>query len=175
MQALRSVLVLGFLAICVTFQSAQASSEIQNVLPSFTVDATEGVQASGFVVHFTNTSINVDETCGLPVSYAWTIDNGAMGVDWILVEGTTETTTDLAVEFITQGCYNVQVEVSGLHSFVECVLFKELCFYRYAYQRKVRSDTFLQGYQFGIACHDNELQSFLRTSLCVVYVRTIQL
>ena len=116
MQSIRSVLILGFLAFCATFQSAQASSEIQNVLPSFTVDATEGVQASGFVVHFTNTSINVDETCGVPVSYAWTIDNGAMGVDWILVEGTTGTSTDLAVEFITQGCYNVQLVASDCNN-----------------------------------------------------------
>ncbi|MAO45735.1 MAG: hypothetical protein CL823_01145 [Crocinitomicaceae bacterium] len=116
MQSTRTFLFTGILAIFAVFQVAVAAEDGTNVLPSFTVDVTEGAQASGLVVHCTNTSINIDETCGTNVSYAWSIDNGAMGVDWILVEGTTETTQNLAVEFITQGCYNITLTASDCNN-----------------------------------------------------------
>ena len=80
MQSIRTFLFTGILAICAVFQVAVAAEDGTNVLPSFTVDVTEGAQASGLVVHCTNTSINIDETCGTDVSYTWTIDNGTMGV-----------------------------------------------------------------------------------------------
>ena len=107
MQAIRTVLFFGIFMLCSTFQLAWSSEGSTSVLPSFVVDATEGLQGSGFIVHFTNTSVGIDESCGTPVSYAWTIDNGVEGIDWNYVEGTGATTVDLAVEFFIEGCYNV--------------------------------------------------------------------
>ena len=107
MQAIRTVLIFGIFILCSTFQLAWSYEGSTSVLPSFVVDATEGLQGSGFVVHFTNTSVGIDESCGTPVSYGWTIDNGVEGVDWDYVEGTSATTVDLAVEFYIEGCYNV--------------------------------------------------------------------
>ena len=67
MQAIRTVLIFGIFILCSTFQLAWSSEGSTSVLPSFVVDATEGLQGSGFVVHFTNTSVGVDESCGTTV------------------------------------------------------------------------------------------------------------
>ena len=77
-----------------------------NVVPSFTVDATEGAQGMGFIVNFTNTTINNDETCGFQTEYIWGVDNGTEGVDWIFINGTSWYSNDISIEFINQGCYN---------------------------------------------------------------------
>ena len=112
MQLLRTVLLTGIFTLCSLASTAIASSESLSVLPSFTADATEGFQNSGFVVQFTNTSILIDESCGTLVSYVWSIDNGAEGVDWVYVNGTDATTEHLAVEFVTEGCYNVELSAT---------------------------------------------------------------
>ena len=112
MQLLRTVLLTGILTLYTLASTALASSESLSVLPSFTADATEGFQNSGFVVQFTNTSLAIDESCGTPVSYSWFIDNGTEGVDWVYVNGTNATTEHLAVEFITEGCYNVELSAT---------------------------------------------------------------
>jgi hypothetical protein len=53
------------------------------VLPSFVIDVTEGAENASFVVHCTNTSLNIDETFGTNVFYDWSLNNGVQGVDWI--------------------------------------------------------------------------------------------
>jgi gliding motility-associated-like protein len=98
------------------FLEVAASETNIAVLPSFTVDATQGAEAAGFVVHCTNTSINIDESCGTTVTYSWDINNGVQGTDWIFVEGTSSTTQDLAIEFINQGCYIVTLTATDCNN-----------------------------------------------------------
>ena len=86
------------------------------VLPSFTLDVDEGPESAGFTVHCTNTSLNIDETCGTTVVYDWSLNNGVQGVDWIFVEGTSSTTTDLAIEFINQGCYLITLNATDCNN-----------------------------------------------------------
>ncbi len=119
MQAIRTVLFFGILTLSSIFQEAWSFEGSASVLPLFTTDATEGLQGSGFVVHFTNTSVGINESCGTPVSYAWTIDNGSEGVDWDYVESTNANTVDLAVEFYNEGCYDVTLigtDCAGVNS-----------------------------------------------------------
>jgi gliding motility-associated-like protein len=81
------------------------------VLPSFTVDATQGGVSSGFIVHTTNTTTDIDTGCPNPEVYTWSVSSGVQGVDWNFVEGTSANDVDVAIEFITQGCYEIQMSV----------------------------------------------------------------
>jgi gliding motility-associated-like protein len=112
MQAIRSFLFFGLLVISSMLNEVAASEDVVLVLPSFTVDATLGAANSGFIVHCTDTSLNIDETCGTTVTYDWALDNGVQGTDWIFVEGTSSTTQDIAIEFFSQGCYSITVTVT---------------------------------------------------------------
>lgn len=105
MQLIRSVILLGLVAISALLSTAYASESA--VLPSFTADVLEGAEGGGFVATFTNTSINIDETCGTPVAYTWSVDAGTEGADWNFVGGTNANSQDIQIEFFTQGCYNV--------------------------------------------------------------------
>lgn len=107
MQLIRSVILLSLVAISALPSTANASESA--VLPSFTADVLEGAEGGGFVVTFTNTSINIDETCGTPVAYTWSVDAGTEGPDWNFVGGTNANSQDIQIEFITQGCYNVML------------------------------------------------------------------
>ena len=110
MQAIRTFLFIGITAISALFQTASASETAAVVIPSFSVNATSGIEGAGFIVNCTNTSLAIDETsCGTPVAYVWAIDTGTEGVDWIYINGTSALTTNISIEFINQGCYNISL------------------------------------------------------------------
>jgi len=111
---IRCVFVFCLIALNSTFIIASNTELL--VLPSFVIDVNEGAENVGFVVHCTNTSLNIDETCGTTVVYDWSLNNGVQGVDWIFVEGTSSTTTDLAIEFINQGCYLITLNATDCNN-----------------------------------------------------------
>jgi len=111
---IRYVFVFCMIAMNSTFMIASDTELL--VLPSFTLDVDEGPESAGFTVHCTNTSLNIDETCGTTVVYDWSLNNGVQGVDWIFVEGTSSTTTDLAIEFINQGCYLITLNATDCNN-----------------------------------------------------------
>jgi gliding motility-associated-like protein len=104
----------AFIAVILLFSSALSFAiDVDNIfiLPSFTVDATEGAGSSGFIVHTTNTTIDIDTDCALPEVYTWSVNGGVQGFDWEFAEGTSENDVTVAIEFITQGCYQIQMSV----------------------------------------------------------------
>ena len=104
----------AFIAVILLFSSALSFAiDVDNIfiLPSFTVDATEGAGASGFIVHTTNTTIDIDTGCANPEVYTWSVNGGAQGFDWEFVEGTSANDVTVAIEFMTQGCYQIQMSV----------------------------------------------------------------
>ena len=104
----------AFIAVILIFSSALSfATEADNlfILPSFTVDATQGAGSSGFIVHTTNTTIDIDTGCANPEVYTWSVSGGTQGVDWIFAEGTSANDVTVAIEFITQGCYQIQMSV----------------------------------------------------------------
>lgn len=112
MQAIRTFLFLGIISLSSINQKVTASELSSIVIPSFTVDSSSGIEGDGYIVNFTNTSSAINESCGLDVTYVWAIDTGTEGIDWVYVNGTNATSEDLAIEFITQGCYNVTLFAS---------------------------------------------------------------
>ena len=111
---IRYVFVFCLIAMSSAFITASDTELL--VLPSFVIDVTEGAENAVFVVHCTNTSLNIDETCGTTVVYEWSLNNGVQGVDWIFVEGTSSTTTDIAIEFINQGCYLISLNATDCNN-----------------------------------------------------------
>ena len=104
----------AFFAFILIFSSALSfATEADNlfILPSFTVDATQGAGSSGFIVHTTNTTIDIDTGCANPEVYTWSVSGGTQGVDWVFAEGTSANDVTVAIEFITQGCYQIQMSV----------------------------------------------------------------
>ena len=77
---IRCVFVFCLIALNSTFIIASNTELL--VLPSFVIDVNEGAENVGFVVHCTNTSLNIDETCGTTVVYDWSLNNGVQGVDF---------------------------------------------------------------------------------------------
>jgi len=86
-------------------------AEMAVILPSFDVDATHGAAASGFIVHATNTTTHIDSECPFPEVFNWSVADGVQGVDWNFVEGTTLHDEHVAIEFISQGCFQIQMYV----------------------------------------------------------------
>ena len=86
-------------------------TESMAIFPSFTVDTTQGAAASGFIVHATNTTTHIDSECPVPEVYNWSVADGVQGVDWDFVEGTTVHDENVAIEFISQGCFQIQMNV----------------------------------------------------------------
>ena len=101
---------IALLIICSSFSFAHEAENIF-ILPSFTVDATQGVGSSGFIVHTTNTTTDIDTGCAQPEVYTWSVSGGAQGVDWVFAEGTAANDVTVAIEFITQGCFQIQMWV----------------------------------------------------------------
>ena len=86
-------------------------AETAVILPSFSVDTTQGAADSGFIVHATNTATHIDEECPVPEVYNWSVADGVQGVDWDFVEGTSLHDEHVAIEFVTQGCFQIQMNV----------------------------------------------------------------
>jgi gliding motility-associated-like protein len=83
------------------------------ILPSFTVDETQGQLGTGFIVTCTNTTSNTDPDCAATLIYTWSVDNGVQGVDWDFLSD--ENSTDMMIGFFTAGCYDIHLNV------IECV------------------------------------------------------
>jgi len=111
-QAFREVLLSVItLFSCAFSYATEAEAGELFISPSFTVDAVEGSSNSGFIVHTTNTTTDLDPGCVSTPVYTWSVNSGVEGVDWVFVEGTTVNTTDVAIEFINQGCYDILLGV----------------------------------------------------------------
>lgn len=82
------------------------------VLPSFTVDATQGQVENGFIVNCTNTTSDTDPGCSESLTYTWSMNNGIQGVDWDFIFGTDANSIDASIAFITAGCYDIQLNVT---------------------------------------------------------------
>ncbi|PCJ81087.1 MAG: hypothetical protein COA49_07230 [Bacteroidetes bacterium] len=107
-EVLLSVIILFSCAISYATESRSAELFI---LPSFTVDAVQGSSNAGFIVHTTNTTTDLDPGCATPPIYTWSINSGVEGVDWFFTEGTNLNSTNVAIEFVTQGCYDISLNV----------------------------------------------------------------
>ena len=83
------------------------------IIPSFTVDETQGQLGTGFIVTCTNTTSNTDPDCAATLIYTWSVDNGVQGVDWDFLSD--ENSTDMMIGFFTAGCYDIHLNV------IECV------------------------------------------------------
>jgi hypothetical protein len=104
----------AFIVIILLFSSTLSFAiDVDNIfiLPSFTVDATQGAGSSGFIVHTTNTTIDIDTGCVNPEVYTWSVSGGVEGFDWGFAEGTSANDVTVAIEFMTQGCYQIQMSV----------------------------------------------------------------
>ena len=106
--ALRGAL-LAFTLILSSAISFAIEAEEVFILPSFDVDLTQGASDSGFIVHATNTTTDIDPNCTDPIDYTWSVSDGVEGIDWDFVEGTSASDEDVAIEFITQGCYDIHM------------------------------------------------------------------
>jgi hypothetical protein len=78
---------------------------------SFVVDNTQGAADSGFIVHATNTTTHINYDCPIPLVFNWSVADGVQGVDWDFVEGTALNDENVAIEFITQGCFQIQMNI----------------------------------------------------------------
>lgn len=85
------------------------------LLPSFSVDVTQGQVGTGFIVNCTNTTTDLDPGCTESLTYTWSINNGVQGVDWDFLSNTNANSTDVIIGFLTAGCYDIQLNV------IECL------------------------------------------------------
>ena len=83
------------------------------LLPSFTVDVTQGQVGTGFMVNCTNTTTDLDPNCTESLTYTWSINNGVQGEDWDFLFD--ENSEDMTIGFFTAGCYDIQLNV------IECL------------------------------------------------------
>ena len=83
------------------------------IIPSFTVDVTQGQVGTGFMVNCTNTTTDLDPSCTESLTYTWSINNGVQGEDWDFLFD--ENSEDMTIGFFTAGCYDIQLNV------IECL------------------------------------------------------
>ena len=85
--------------------------EVEKTSDAQLAPALQGAGSSGFIVHTTNTTIDIDTGCANPEVYTWSVNGGTQGLDWVFAEGTSANDVTVAIEFITQGCYQIQMSV----------------------------------------------------------------
>lgn len=98
-----------------SFRAGSLESDGGVVLPSFTVDATQGQVGTGFIVNCVNTTSNLDPDCTEPLTYTWSVNSGTQGIDWDFLAGTTSNSTNVTIGFINAGCYDIGLNV------IECL------------------------------------------------------